>query len=184
MSSLDSLGISSAVFVGNSSPAEDMTYLAEHHADRVAGLVYLANAPFLSEVVESESTGALAYALSATQPPSPFSCRPRYLDGTCEPISVPALTFVGESGTRGMEGQVLPLMVAQMVGARGSERISDHEARAFLERLSGDEVLKEEVATDWAERVAPAIIANERAFQQDFGDNMEVVRLPVPVVTG
>lgn len=124
------------------------------------------------------------FVLSATQPPNPSPCRPRCMDETRELIGISALTFGSEAGTRGMEGQVSPLIVAETVGACGGEWIADPTARAFPERLSEDETLQAEVAMDWAERVAPTIIEKERTFQLAFGDNLQVVRLCVPLVTG
>src|SRR5690606_29985658 len=38
---LDSLGVERAVLVGNSNPASILTYIAEHHPERVAAFVFL-----------------------------------------------------------------------------------------------------------------------------------------------
>ena len=181
---MDSLSLQRAVFLGNSSPARDMTYLAEHHPDRVAGLVYLANAPMVEGLSESDPTGAFAHALNATQPPDPYPYWPKYLDEREARIPVRALTFVGESGTRGLEGDPYSLAAAQMVAGDTEMRFPDGPSRAFLVRLAGDEVLQAQVAEAWREHVAPAIVQNEQAFRNAFGDNLRIVELPVPVVSG
>jgi len=181
---MDSVGLRQAVFIGNSSPAMDMTYLAEHYPERVAGLVYLANAPPVAGLEASDPTGAFGYALRATNPPNPFPYRPEYLNDTARRIAVPALTFVGQSGTRGMELRPFPLLAARMLAERGGARIADSAARTFLERLASDDELQAEVARAWREHVAPAIVANEQAFRRAFGSSLQVVQLSVPLVSG
>ena len=181
---MDSLAITRAVFIGNSSPARDMTHLAEHHPDRVAGLVYLANAPLVAGLTDSDPTGAFDYALRATQPPDPYPYRPVYLRAPGHRLTVPALTFVGRSGTRGLEREVYPLIAADMVASEGGSGIRDAEARAFMERLGNDEELQAEVAEAWRDHVAPAIVRNERAFRDAFGSHLRVVQLPLSAVSG
>lgn len=180
---LEALDIDHAVLIGNSSPAQDMTYLAEHHPDRLAGLVFLANAPPVSGIGEADPTGAWEMALRSDAAGAPTDYRPDYLEGSSE-IDVPALTFATERGTRGWENFVLPLMIADAVGASGGEEIADSAARSYFERLATDDVLRAEVRASWEENIVPEIHANEQAFQRAFGEKLGVVRLEVPMVTG
>jgi pimeloyl-ACP methyl ester carboxylesterase len=48
---LDALGLERAVFAGNASATAELTFLGEHHADRVAGLIYFTGlaVPWLEE---------------------------------------------------------------------------------------------------------------------------------------
>jgi pimeloyl-ACP methyl ester carboxylesterase len=48
---LDALGVERAVFAGNASATAELTFLGEHHPDRVAGLIYFTGlaVPWLEE---------------------------------------------------------------------------------------------------------------------------------------
>jgi len=109
---LDALGIERAVFAGNSSPTAYLTYLAEHHPERVAGLVYLAgHLPlWLEDVRQGDPAGATAMAVRAFDRPADSErrqalmlWRPAFLDGDRPPIAVPTLAFASRSGTVGHE---------------------------------------------------------------------------------
>lgn len=100
-------------------PTVHLTYLAEHHPDRVAGVIYLAGllTPWLREVRDSDPAGAGLMASRASAPDglarerldALMSYRPEFLAGDRPPIEVPALAFVGRSGTIGHERFSEPL---------------------------------------------------------------------------
>lgn len=190
---MDTLGIRRAVFIGNSSPARDMTYLAEHYPSRVAGLVYLANAPLVDTVLQADPTSAFEMYLRGHPYPH-HSYRPEYLRSPGSKINVPALTFVSSTGTRGMENQskLLLKVAGQVTEGKFPDSVpegkedwfEDSEARAFFERLADDESLQQRVQTAWEEQVVPAFLENEKAFKRAFGDDLRVVQLDVPFVTG
>ncbi len=134
---LDALGMDRAVFAGNTEPAYRLTYLAEQHPERLAGLIYLAGPP---------SAAATFFRNPASGWPmlvrwwgvgddfldaDPYAFR--YLSDTAAVISVPALTFVNERGTRGVEGWITPLMEI------GSPRVAeDIEELASSSHPGGD----------------------------------------------
>jgi pimeloyl-ACP methyl ester carboxylesterase len=100
---MDALGIRRAVLVGRIPANQDMTWIAEHYPDRVAGLVYLGN-PYVfpdyrnAEVRafdEHESLSACDLgeeALVRTSPRAPW--RPHFLYDEAARIDIPALRFV------------------------------------------------------------------------------------------
>ena len=191
---MDTLGIERAIFIGNSSPARDMTYLAEHHPGRVAGLVCLANAPLVNNVVESDPTGAFKMFIRG-HPYRHYTYSPEYLGSQDSGIDVPALTFVSSTGTRGWESQdsnYLVRVAEQVSQGKFPDSVSegkedwfeDPEARSFFERLANDEDLQKRIQTAWTEDVVPALQENEEAFKRAFGDDLQVVELDVPFVTG
>lgn len=184
ISFLDALDIERAVFIGNSGPGLDMTYLAEHHPDRVAGLVYLANVPPDREF-EVDPSGGLRMAARAMYPAmvdDPY--RPRYLDDPEHRIDVPALTFVGTTGYRGWGNMPFSLAVIARASQVGTDWITDPEAKAFFDRALTDEAFRDEVRKGWEEAVVPAHRAREDAFRAAFGEHLRVVELDVPFVTG
>jgi len=114
VSFLDALGIDRAVFAGNSSPIAYITHLAEHHRERVAGVIYLAGLMplWLEGVRQGDPAGANGMAARAfDRPEGParrtrqalMSWRPAFLDGEPTLIDIAALAFVARSGTIGYE---------------------------------------------------------------------------------
>jgi pimeloyl-ACP methyl ester carboxylesterase len=190
---LDTLGIDRAVFIGNSGPAQDMTYLAEHHLGRVAGLIYLAHAPPVDRIRAADPTGA--WEMYRRGAPYPLhSYQPEYLHSLDAEIDVPALTFVSSTGTRGwsqyidffmwMAEQVSQGKMPDAVPDGKEDWFDDPEARAFFERLARDEALQKRVQAAWEKDIVPAFRKNEKAFKRAFGDDLRVVPLDVPFVTG
>ena len=217
---LDAVGIRQAVFAGNSAPGSEMTYLAEHHGDRVAGLIYLAGPPpFGSEdVVDSDPTEAYAMSdrtnydeIERGRRRARRGYRPDYLRGDRPTIRVRALAFVDRGGTG--DGWGLSYALA-MVGSpivadvvqdpkftiaaahirrlisdtafrnEQLESIPDSIARVYFQRLAEDEELQAEVQRYHEQVIIPAVLASRRNFEHAFGDNLEVVPLDVPLVTG
>lgn len=184
ISFLDALDIERAVFIGNSGPGLDMTYLAEHHPDRVVGLVYLANVPPDGEF-EVDPSGGLRMAVRAMHPAmvdDPY--RPGYLDDPEHRIDIPALTFVGSTGYRGWGNMSLTLAVITRASEVGTDWITDPEAKAFFERAVADQAFRDEVRQSWEEAVVPAVRAREDVFRAAFGEHLRVVELDIPFVTG
>jgi parallel beta-helix repeat protein len=192
---LDTLGIDRAVLVANSNPAQILIYLAEHHPERLAGLVFLApDSEAGLESVEDPSGAMLMVerALLSAQDRDPDEAgnwgeedlyRPRYLAADTATIAVPALTFVNMEGTRGLERSYYPLEVAELV-ASGALAIPDSTARTYFERLAADEAMQAEVRAAWDGTFLPHFRANERAFVRAFADHLRAVRLDVPPMNG
>ena len=217
---LDAVGIRQAVFAGNSAPGKEMTYLVEHHVERVAGLIYLAGPPPFGseEVVDSDPTGAYAMsdrglydAPALERRRARRGYRSDYLRGGRPTLRVPALAFVDRGGTG--DGWGLSYALAKVGSARVAslvqdpgftveaahlrrlitdkafrneqlEAIPDSVARAYFQRLAEDDELQAEVERYHEQVILPSILASQREFKLAFGDNLEVVRLDVPLVTG
>lgn len=217
---LDAVGIRQAVFAGNSAPSKEMTYLAEHHVDRVAGLIYLAGPPpFGSEdVVDSDPTEAYAMSDRAIYDAPALErrrarrgYRPDYLRGARPTIQVPVLGFVDRGGTG--DGWGLSFALAKVGSPRVADVVQDPKftvraahlrrlitdkafrnesldlipdsaARAYFHRLAGDDELQAEVQRYHEQVILPSVLASQQKFKHAFGDNLEVVQLDVPLVTG
>jgi len=187
---LDALGIERAVLAGNTDPAYRMTYLAEEHPERVAGLVYLAGPPSAAaELLKDPISGGpmLMRLWGAGEGYVEEEVHPfRYQQDEGFRFSMPALTYVNLEGTRGVEEEPVPLEMLQDEAFREEQlpRIEDPEVRAYFERLAMDEAMQAEVARFYAERVAPVERENWRAFKRAFGERLQMVELETPVVTG
>ena len=217
---LDAVSIDQAVFAGNSAPSKEMTYLVEHHVDRVAGLIYLAGPPpFGSEdVVDSDPTEAYKMSDRASYDAPALEkrkarrgYRPDYLRRDRPTIRVPALAFVDRGGTG--DGWGLSYALANVgspriadvvqdpgftIQAAGLRRlitdeafrneqldsITDSVARAYFHRLAEDDELQAEVQRYHEQVILPSVLASQQKFKRAFGDNLEVVQLDVPLVTG
>jgi parallel beta-helix repeat protein len=111
---LDALGIERAVLAGNTGPAFRMTYLAEEHPERVAGVIYLAGPPSaaLDLYKEPASGGPMLMRLWGVGDGflEEASYSFHYREDEEAEISVPALTFVSPTGIRGTETQPVPLL--------------------------------------------------------------------------
>ena len=146
---LDAVGIRRAVFAGNSAPSKEMTYLVEHHVDRVAGLIYLAGPPpFGSEgVVDSDPTESYAMSDRAIYDAPALERRkarrgyqPDYLRGARPTISVPALAFVDRGGTG--DGWGLSYALATVGSPRIADVVQDPDVDVLraevFDRVAGD----------------------------------------------
>jgi pimeloyl-ACP methyl ester carboxylesterase len=150
---LDALGIEQAVLAGNTDPSYRMTYLAEEHPARVAGVIYLAGPPAIDDLVKHPASGypmllRLWGVNDGFDEEESYSFRYRH-DEIAE-ISVPALTFMTADGTRGFDDFAFPLVmvgsplvadvVAREVKAMGDR---DPDVRYFA-RLQADESFRDE----------------------------------------
>jgi pimeloyl-ACP methyl ester carboxylesterase len=150
---LDTLGIERAVFAGNSSPTPLLTYLAERHPERVAGVVYLAGLlPWWQreEVWEADPTGALEMAYRAIYDPAARerflrqdTYRPGFVRTEAHLLAVPALAFAARAGTIGYERLSIPLL---LVGSPLQRDLYPEwppsPLRAWAERLVDDDAFR------------------------------------------
>jgi pimeloyl-ACP methyl ester carboxylesterase len=151
---LDALEIERAVLAGNTDGSFRMTYLAEEHPERVAGLIYLAGPPAPLDLSKDPASG---YPMSlrrwgvndgfTEEPTHAF----RYFREATE-ISVPALTFVPPDDARALLNAIVsplvdigsPLMadlVAEMARRTGD---TPQPVVAFLSRLQANETFRDE----------------------------------------
>jgi CubicO group peptidase (beta-lactamase class C family) len=185
---LDTLGIQHAVVVGR---GEDVPiYLAENHAERVAGLVILSPqeiGPSRRTLRAQDPTGVVGmvdrWALTAVwgfdpDQPAPWddAYAPRYFQSDAV-IGIPTLAFRGaESRGRGAADLSLPLGLAELADA-DPERFPDAVSRSWFQRLRADSTLQSEVRAFYENVVDPAFAASERAFLEAFSDHLRIVRL-------
>ena len=193
---LDSLGIERAVVIANSNPLSVLVHLGEHHADRLAGLVFLAPASEEGSdptVLEGEAARMMARANVSMQGGDPDVVDEGLLETQramerweWPEFEVPALTFVNLDGTRGLERVVAFTQLAQMLldstGVIPEARVPDSISRTYLTRLATDPVLQAEVEQAWDSLYAPVIVENLRAFLDAFGDDIRTVRIDAPMM--
>lgn len=149
---LDALAIDRAVFAGNASVTSELTYLAEHHPKRVAGVIYFTGlaVPWI-EGDEADPTQAFEMFRRA----SPGSAevaeivrarslyRPRFLRSDGAVITVPALAFVARSGRMGRERGVGALaLVGSPLMSDVRDEMPPSPVRDHLERLATDEAFR------------------------------------------
>jgi uncharacterized protein (TIGR02246 family) len=187
---LDTLGVEHAVVLGRW--ADVPIYLAENHADRVAGIVILSPQEIGSSwrtLRAQDPTGVMAmidrWALTAVwsldpDQPAPWDdeYEPRYLRSGGA-VAVPALAFRGVgsgSGARGAADPSFPFELAERAHA-DPESFPDAVARAWFQRLRADSTLRAEVRAFHENVAGPASEASERAFQDAFGDQLRIARL-------
>lgn len=161
---LNAIGVPKAVIAGNSAPSSEMTYLAEHHPNRLAGLIYLAGPPpFGSEgVVESDPTRAYPMSDRRTYDPRAIEkrtarrgYRPDYLRGARATIRVPALAFVDRGGTG--HGWGLSYALANVGSPLVADVVSDSRFTVNatrLRRLSTDDTFRNETLAAIPDSVA------------------------------
>lgn len=179
---LDAFGFERAVLVGRSYPQE-MTYLAEHHPERLAGLVYAGGVPEVVDFQDLDPTGGYQLLLRAIPREvevdvlGSLEYRPGYLDSPASMIEVPALVF-GPDGDSAEPPNLMLTFGAQIANA---PFFTDEEARAYFERLAGDEELRERVDAFHAGVVTPRVMAQRDAFRRAFRGNLvEVAAAPGP----
>jgi parallel beta-helix repeat protein len=193
---LDALGMEQAVLVGRHPTTQDMTWIAEHHPQRLAGLVYLHHALWpspgdlrmLRDRTFAEMffrfggcwMGEEAYERSAPR----LVYRPHYIDDVYRRIDVPALSFTHPGdfaagiGTTDLLDLTLEIAMSTDPGGGFCDADAIVAPVAWLAELAGD-----------AERLAAAralipTSAERRgyaeAFERAFGSNLRVVHLDAP----
>jgi pimeloyl-ACP methyl ester carboxylesterase len=130
---LDALGIGRAVLAGNTDPSYRMTYLAEEHPERVAGVIYLAGPPAVDDLAKDPASGypMLLRLWGVNDGYEEEESHPfRYRHDDAAEIAVPALTFMKPDGTRGFDDLAFPLVMV------GSPRVA--EVVAEMVKTMGD----------------------------------------------
>jgi pimeloyl-ACP methyl ester carboxylesterase len=167
---MDTLGIQKAVFVSN--VGDEITYLAEEHPHRIAGLVYLggpARGP-TAAVARADPSGsgdALGrYLMSAFGvPPGYAGYMPGYLQSSESTIGAPALVFAGPDGMRGREGASLPLMLVGSPRAAEAVAMWPEDGRGHFERLANDRQYRDQALAQIPDSIARTY------FQRLAGDD-------------
>ncbi len=176
---MDALEIDRAVFAGNSSPTAYITYLAEHHPERVAGVIYLSGLnlvrtnkfingyPFEAEEMARRAMGRAidTDSLMAERTRMLDAYEPEFMQDENSEITVPALAFTARSGSLGWEELSFSLL---LVGSPLlSEYLDDPPDSPFINyarRLAADE----EFRLQQLEQIEDSLV---RAFMTDFADD-------------
>ena len=188
---LDALDIDRAVFAGNSSATSELTYLAENHAERVAGVVYFTGlaVPWLSEhdsdatrafeMFRRASPGSAAVA-EIVQARSTY--RPEFLQSAAAVIAVPALAFVAHSGATGSERGIGALaLVGSPLMSDVREQMPPSPVRDHLHRLATDAAFRREQLKKIQDSVARQYflrLAEDSTLQAEIHRYHEEVVLP------
>ena len=188
---LDALDIDRAVFAGNASATSELTYLAENHPERVAGVIYFTGlaVPWLKEH-DSDPTRAFEMFRRA----SPGSAaraeivlarstyRPKFLQLDAAVIGVPALAFVARSGSMGNERGIGALaLVGSPLMSDLRSLMSPSPVRDHLERLATDTAFRRqqlEQIQDSAARQYFFRLAEDSALQAEIRRYHEEMILP------
>jgi len=180
---MDAMEIDQAVLIGNSTPGLAMTYLAEHHADRIAGLVYMAPGLPLGDLSGSDSLRIWEMTLRAQGdnyerivPQAVY--RPHYRSSAQPTIDVPAMILRNQSGGSGVGTFNVPRLLLE-----GQIPINDPEAERFWEAAREDPGFGARVDAFWAEMNAGEADAFAE-FDGAFSSPPTVVPLPLPAVGG
>jgi parallel beta-helix repeat protein len=190
---MDALGIERAVIVGRHPTTQDMTWIAEHHPERAAGLVYLYHAMYpspgdarwLRDRAFAEMfmryggcwMGEEAYARGAPR----LLYRPHYADEERRRIEVPAISFTHPQDGAAGEGELdlLDLTLALATSADPGGGVCDAASIAapvdWLTALANDPE-----RLDAVRALVPTGAERRRyaeAFERAFGTNLRIVRL-------
>ncbi len=174
---LDALGISKAVLVGRVPATQEMTWLAEHHPDRLAGLVFIER-PMLIDVRDAEIRefnqtfwrGACDLgdrAVDITGPRAGWT--PHFLTDTTRRVSVPSalLTFPPMASMDMMVRmtQMVPMIARQSSCAPG--------VQDYFKALASDSVRLARLKSKMAAGDRTAAIAEGMA--RAFGPNLQTI---------
>jgi pimeloyl-ACP methyl ester carboxylesterase len=187
---MDALGLDRAVLIGFNRPVAAMTYLAEHHPDRLAGVVYLAHeAPAIELQLDPATAELSEMALrtacdwdeeSRRRTTQRDGYRPHFIDDPEFRIEVPALSFANAEGTRYPAD--FDLLEFFLQGGATREWC-DPTAKAYFSALAADTARANELRRKRRlDDVARA--AHHAAFESAFGPNLSVVKLDVRAITG
>lgn len=186
---MDALELERAVLVGNvGGPVQFMTYLAEHHPDRLAGLVYLAHMPpplmphedvAVREFWEMAMRTACDWDEQTRQQEAQRdSYRPHFADDSSLRIDVPALSLANTEGTRYPEDFSF---LGFLLQHSATGEWCDPVAKEYFTALAADTVGADQLRARFAEFDREV---HREAFERAFGERMTIVRLEVPAVSG
>lgn len=183
---MQALGLERAVLIGNVPGM--MTYLAEHHPEGLAGVVFLAHqAPAIESLQDSVVAQFRDMAIrtacdweeeSRRRETERDGYRPHFIDNPDFRIGVPALSFANADGTR-YPASFDPVGFFLRGGA--TREWCDPAAKEYFSALAADTTRADDLRRRLREITGAAHLA---AFERAFGPHMTVVRLDVSAVTG
>lgn len=184
---LDAMGIGKVVLISNSRSPE-LLYIAEHHAERLLGLVFLdhlepihwggGHEP-LRTFWEMSMRGACGPGEHVGLFRPRRSYRPHFIDDESIRIDVPTLDFVNREGGR------LPAQydyLTSTLALAASDDWCDPVSKAYFAQLAQDETQLTAIRKELAEAHDSKVYTE--AFFRALGSNLRLVRLEAFGVTG
>ncbi|HUG42077.1 MAG TPA: alpha/beta fold hydrolase, partial [Longimicrobiales bacterium] len=180
---MDALGIRRAVLVGRNAATQDMTWIAEHYPERLAGLVYLENPlvfpdyrdPLARTFAEMYwrgtcDLGAGDDAIARTGPRVPW--RPHFLYDDAPRIDIPALRFFAPQ----IESRSVDLRrLDRLAIIAASDHCGDEPAREYFVALAADEERVTVIRQALTE--GDLSLAVHHAMGRAFGTNLRTVTM-------
>lgn len=187
---LDNLGIERAIFVGRTIATQDLTWIAEHHPERVIGLVYLGTphvtgtgqfatpSPAVKRWAEMYNRAACDIGVGSEvdrrlQPRNAF--RAHFVEDSDVRINIPTLLSLHPLIDR--EGHNLRRLDWLEAGELGGDQQCDAEARAYFEELARSPARIAELRRAFQEE-ANGLVRVQEAMERAYGDRLTVVWEP------
>jgi len=182
------LEIPQAVLVGRPPATQDLTWIAEHHPEHLAGLVYIGNplvfrppsspdARRFSELYAQASCDLQERAAALLDPRA--SWRPHFLADTTARVHVPALRFTNPAyDRRSMSVRRIERLEAALdeVDSWQAECPGEEPYLAFVDSLAADTDRLTAIRQAFADSDQSALI--DDSLVRAFGDEMETVLEP------
>ena len=185
---MDALGIRRAVLFGRTTAIQDMVWIAEHHPDRIAGLILLGNPPLFTvpEGADARMFDHL-YSLAscdlqerASELLDPRnSWRPHFLSDSSATIDVPALRFHNSTyDRRSMSLQRLDRLEGALDETGSTEAACPGEEPylAFVDSLAHDQ--RRRAAIRRAFEAGDMSVAVDDGITRAFGADLDSVPEP------
>jgi hypothetical protein len=112
-----------------------------------------------------------------------LSYQPEYLR-TGSSIAVPALTFVGTAGDKGVEHIAEAMLSVARQVSSGQLPVTDSLAKTYFTQLASDKELQDRVREYYRGSVTRAWRGSEEAFRAAFGSDLRMVQLDLDLITG
>jgi pimeloyl-ACP methyl ester carboxylesterase len=187
---LDALGIDRAVFVGRTIATQELTWIAEHHPNRVIGLVYLGTphvmgtgqfatpTPAVERWAEMYNRVACDIGVGSEvdrrlQPRNSF--RAHFVEDSDVRINIPTLLSLHPLIDR--EGHNLRRLDWLEAGELGGDDACDPEARTYFDELARSPARMAELRRAFQEE-ADALLSVRERMERAFGDRLTVVWEP------
>jgi pimeloyl-ACP methyl ester carboxylesterase len=185
---MDALGIRRAVLAGRPPATQDLTWIAEHHPERLAGLIYIGNPPVFNPAPSADArrfsdlyaqASCDLQAKAAEILPPRNSWYPHFLADSTARIDVRALRFTHpDLDRRSMSVQRIDRLEAALdeVESWEAECPGEEPYLAFVDSLANAPDRLADIRRDF--EASDLSIPVDDGLVRAFGDKMESVREP------